>query len=139
MTTPGQDRILEDLFEEYQQQRSRLTGLQRQMREISATAVSPRHEVSVTFSQTDGVTDIKFTGGGHRRLAPQELSELVMTTMRQAQEMTRDQAVALVAPMLPDGIEARDVVSGRIGAGELLPPDGPRLPAVVRDHLERRD
>jgi len=136
--TTEQDRILETMFAEYQQQRSRLTELHRQMREVSATAVSPRHEVSVTVSQVDGVTDIRFSGGGHRRLAPQELSDLVMATLHEAKEKTRDRAAEVIAPMLPDGMNARDLVSGRLGAEGLLPTDGPRLPAAVREHLGRR-
>ncbi|GAA2564460.1 hypothetical protein GCM10010435_41050 [Winogradskya consettensis] len=134
----GQDRLLENLFEEYQQQRSKLTDLHRQMREISATAVSPRHEVSVTASHTEGVTDIRFTGSGYRRLAPQELSDLVMATVREARDKARDEAATVIAPVLPEGMNARDLVSGRIGADQLMPADGPRLPTVVREHLERK-
>jgi len=137
--TTEQDRILETMFAEYQQQRSRMTELHRQMRDLSATAVSPRNEVSVTVSQVEGVIDIKFSGGAHRRLAPQELSELVMTTLNEAKEKVRDQAAEVIAPVLPDGMNARDLVAGRLGAEELLPADGPRLPTVVREHLDQRN
>lgn len=136
--TSGDDRILEEMFEEYQQERSRLTELHQQMKDISVTAVSPRQEVSVTFSHTAGLTDIKFSSNGYRRLAPQELSDLVMTTVREAREKARAQAAAVIGPVLPDGWDAQEVVAGRIGLDNLLPSDGPRLPAVVREHLDRR-
>lgn len=133
----GDDRRLEQLFEDYQRQRSRMADLAREMQEISATATSPRREVSVTVKHTGGVTDIKFTGSSYRRMAPNELSSLIMTTIADAKEQAADAAAELIAPMLPAGMNARDMVAGKLGVEALAPAAGPRLPQAVREQLQR--
>jgi DNA-binding protein YbaB len=107
------------------------------MREISATATSARREVSVTVKHTGGVTDIKFTGSGYRRLAPNELSSLIMATINDAKDQAADAAAGLLAPLLPSGMNARDVVAGKLGVEALAPAAGPRLPQAVREQLQR--
>ncbi|RZU53492.1 YbaB/EbfC DNA-binding family protein [Krasilnikovia cinnamomea] len=131
------DRCVEDLLQQYQRQRSGLAELHRRMQEVSATAVSPRREVSVTVNHNGGVTDIKFTGSAYRRMTPQELSAVIMRTLHDAREQAADEAARIIAPILPEGLNARDVVSGRLSTEQLVPSSGPRMPQVVREQLAR--
>ena len=48
------------------------------------------------------------------------------------------EAAEIMAPMVPNGLDPQDLVRGKLGAEALMPADGPRLPQIVREQLERR-
>jgi DNA-binding protein YbaB len=125
---------IEGLFEEYQRQRNSLTELQEKMRALTATATSPRREVSITVGQNGVMTDIRFPTGAHKRLAPADLTELIMTTYSEAKENVMQQAAATLAPMLPDGMDAQALVRGTAGTDAYLPKE-PRMATSVREML----
>jgi DNA-binding protein YbaB len=131
------DHRLETMFEEYQRQRLTLTELHQKIQAISVTASSPRREVEVTVNHGGSITDIKFTGTGYRRLAPKELSALIMHTIDEAKEQAAAESAELLAPMMPAGLNARDLLAGRLGLEQMAPSDGPRLPQIVREQLRR--
>lgn len=130
-----QERVLEQLFQDYQSHRSRMADLAQQMQEVSGTATSPRRELTVTVKHNGGLSDIKFTGSAYRRMSPAELSELIMTTVTEAKEKAADAAAEVLAPMLPGNMNARDVATGKFGIETFAPADGPRLPQAVREQL----
>jgi DNA-binding protein YbaB len=132
-----QDRVLEQLFQDYQSHRSKMASMAQQMQEISGTATSPRREVTVTVKHNGGLTDIKFTGSAYRRMTPTELSDLILATVNDAKEKAADAAADVLAPMLPPTMNARDIVSGKLGLNAFAPEDGPRLPQIVREELQR--
>jgi DNA-binding protein YbaB len=132
---PG-DRI-EQIYEEYQRQRNVLSDLHRQIQEISVTAVSARKEVSVTVNHAGTVTDIAFNGTTYRRHAAKDLSALVMKTIAEAKQKAMEQSADLLGPLMPTGINARDLLSGRLGLDGFMPSDGPRLHPAVREQLQR--
>lgn len=125
---------IEGLFEEYQRQRNSLTELQEKMRALTATATSPRREVSITVGQNGVMTDIRFPTGAHKRLAPADLTELIMATYSEAKENVMQQAAATLAPMLPDGMDAQALVRGTAGTDAYLPKE-PRMATSVREML----
>ncbi len=133
--TIGRERIIEDLLEQYQRQRSGLADLQRRMQAIAVTVVSPRRDLSVTVGHGGVVSDLKFMGSRYRRMSPQELSDLVLATIEAAREKAATEAAEIVGPMLPGGVNARDLVAGRLGADHFAPADGPRLPGAVSEYL----
>ncbi|WP_018909560.1 YbaB/EbfC family nucleoid-associated protein [Salinispora arenicola] len=125
---------IEGLFEEYQQQRNSLTELQHRMRELTASAASPRREVSVTVGQNGVVTDIRFPTSAYKRLTPADLAAVIMDTYAEAKENVMAQAEALLAPMLPEGVDAGSLVRGTAGTDAFLPPE-PRVTTSVREIL----
>jgi len=131
------DHRLETMFEEYQRQRVTLTELHQKIQAISATASSPRREVEVTVNHGGGITDITFTGTAYRRLAPKDLSALILRTIDDAKQQAAAESAELLAPMMPAGLNARDLLAGRLGLEQLAPSDGPRLPQIVREQLQR--
>ncbi len=132
-----QDRILEQLFQDYQSHRSRMADLAQKMQEIYGTATSPRREVTVTVKHNGGVSDITFSGSAYKRLPPAELSELVLNTINAAREKAVEAAAEVLAPMLPGTMNARDLASGKLGLDAFAPADGPNLPQIVREELQR--
>lgn len=127
------DRI-ERVFREYERQRTGLADMQRRMSALSATAVSPRREVSVTVGQNGVLTDIDFPTGTHKRLTTADLIKLVMATYAEAKEKVMDEAAALLAPSLPAGLDAGKLVRGQAGPDAFMPAE-PRLATSVREIL----
>jgi DNA-binding protein YbaB len=125
---------IENLFAEYDRQRSSLAEMQQKMREVSATATSPRREVSVTVGQNGVITDVQFTGSAYRRMTPKELSAAVLAAYADAKEQVMAQAAEVLRPFLPDGMDAGALVRGTAGA-EVYFPTEPRLATSVREML----
>jgi DNA-binding protein YbaB len=136
MSAPPNVRV-EDLLQEYERQRSAVTDVQRRLREVCATAVSPRHEVSVTVGGHGSVREIKFPTSAYKRMAPQDLAAVLMATVAAAQEQAADQAANIVAPMMPSGIDTRAVLSGKARFTDVLPAE-PRMNPLIREQLDRR-
>ena len=61
-----------------------------------------------------------------------ECSEKLMAKERAAAE-----SAELLAPLMPNGLDARELLAGRASLDQLAPPDGPRLPRIVREQLQR--
>ncbi|WP_092546460.1 YbaB/EbfC family nucleoid-associated protein [Actinoplanes derwentensis] len=127
---------IEGLFQEYEKQRNSLTEMQAKMNALSATAMSPRREVSITVGQNGVLTDIQFPSAAHKRLTTADLTRLIMETYGDAKEQVMNQAAAVLAPMLPDGLDAQKLVRGQAGADAFLPKE-PRMVTSVRELLAR--
>lgn len=129
---------LERLFEEYQRQRDNLGNMQRRMAEISTSATSPRREVTVTVGQNGVLTDIQFANGAYRRMTPSDLTAVVMSTFNEAKEAALEEAARILAPMLPDGVDAGAMVRGKAGVDAYMPAE-PRMATSVREILGMRE
>jgi DNA-binding protein YbaB len=125
---------LERLFDEYRRQRDNLADMQRRMAAISASATSPRREVTVTVGQNGVLTDIQFANGAYRRMTPSDLTAVVMSTFRDAKEAALEEAARILAPMLPDGVDAGALVRGTAGVDAYMPAE-PRMATSVREIL----
>lgn len=123
-------RDVEMLREEYESQIANLSEMQRRMSEISATAVSPRRELSVTVSHQGVITELKFLTSAYRGLAKNELAELVTRTIAEARDKVTDQTAQLLAPLMPPGLNARDLLT-RTTSAEVRVPDESRLPPTL--------
>lgn len=128
---------MEQLFEEYQRKRATLSELHQKIMAISVTAASARREIEVTVNHAGSITGIVFTGSAYRRMAPKELADLILRTVQDAKERSLEESAGLLAPIMPNGMDAHDLVSGRLGIEHLVPADGPRLPQIVRERLEQ--
>ncbi|XVV16083.1 YbaB/EbfC family nucleoid-associated protein [Actinoplanes sp. CA-131856] len=126
----------EDFFEEYKRQRERLGEMQRKMSEISATASSPRREVTITVGQNGVLTDIQFANGAYRRMTPADLTAAILSTYAEAKEAVNEKAADLLAPTLPAGLDAKALVRGEAGVDAFLPAE-PRVATSVREILSR--
>ncbi|WKU05341.1 YbaB/EbfC family nucleoid-associated protein [Micromonospora sp. HUAS LYJ1] len=128
---------LEKIIEEYQSRRLSFTELQQRVQAISATATSPRREVEVTVDHAGKLTDITFTGTGYRRMAPKELSALILRTCEDARAKAVEESAELLAPLMPGHLDARTLLSGKASLDQMMPADGPCLPPFVREQLSR--
>lgn len=127
---------IENLFQEYEKQRNSLGEMQAKMSALSVTATSPRREVSVTVGQNGVLTDIQFPSGAQKRLTTADLTKLIMETYAEAKEGVMNQAADVLAPMLPEGVDAHKLVRGQAGPDAFLPRQ-PRMVTSVREILTR--
>ncbi|RKT86453.1 YbaB/EbfC DNA-binding family protein [Saccharopolyspora antimicrobica] len=134
---PGVDRRnVEMLREAYEHQVTELAERQRRLSEVSATAVSPRRELSVTVGPQGVITELKFLTSAYRRLAKNELSELVTRTIADARAKLTEELAEVMAPMMPPGMDVKAVLNGTVSA-EQMAPDESKLPTLLRERLNR--
>jgi YbaB/EbfC DNA-binding family len=129
------DEELDRLLQEYRAARARAGELQRQMREISASAVAPRQTVKVTVGVQGELTGLEFPTGGYRRMAPNELAEAILGAAREAGAKARQALAELAVPRLPGGVEFADLVRGTADLSRMLPEEPPMLD-LVRDYVD---
>ncbi|GAB2688274.1 hypothetical protein GCM10027271_59280 [Saccharopolyspora gloriosae] len=130
-------RSIEMLREEYERVSAGLGDMQRRITELSATAVSPRREVSVTVGNQGVIKDLHFPTAAYRKLPKNELAELITKTIEAAREKATEQMAELIAPMMPGGLNAKAVLSGDVSA-EALAAAEPQLPPVVAETQRSR-
>ncbi|GAA0504624.1 hypothetical protein GCM10011581_49770 [Saccharopolyspora subtropica] len=128
-------RNVEMLREEFEKQMARLGEMQERMSRLSATAVSPRRELSVTVGQQGVITEVKFLTSAYRQMTKKDLSELVLRTITEAREKMAEQAAELMGPFLPPGLDAKALMSG---AADVSVPGESMLPSLLRDRLDRQ-
>lgn len=120
MSSPYDQEIAE-LTAEYQRRREGLGEMQRRLQSISVTATSPRQVVQATVAHGGEVTELKFPTNAYRRMAPAELATAILTTITEARDKALNEAAELLAPMLPPGLNAREMFSGQTDLGTLMP------------------
>ncbi|MGP4014989.1 YbaB/EbfC family nucleoid-associated protein [Saccharopolyspora sp. 5N708] len=130
-------RGVEMLREEYERQLEGINEMRRRLTALSATAVSPKREVSVTVAAQGVITELKFLTSAYRRLPPNELADLVTRTIAEARDKVTEQTAEIMAPMLPPGMDAKSMLTGALTAGELAPSEA-SLPPLIRERMNRR-
>lgn len=134
MSTTPYDQGIEDLMALYHRQREEAVETRRRINEVTATATAPRQTVEVTVTAQGEVTAIDFPTGAFRRMAPKELSELLLATIRQARAEALQQVAELTSLGLPPGVSVADLLQGKADPTVLLSED-PTMPDSVRDYL----
>jgi DNA-binding protein YbaB len=125
---------LEGLMEEYRKRRARTAELQRSIREISATATTPRQTIKVTVGAQGDLTGIEFVTGAYKRMAPNELSEAILGAVAEAKVKATDALRELMQPELPAGLNFDDLIQGKADMSKALP-ENSIMPDAVRDYI----
>lgn len=128
---------IEMLREEAERHRANLAEMQKRVSELSATAVSPRKEVSVTVGNQGVIKDLHFPTSAYRKLPKKELADLITDTIAEAREKATAEIAGMVAPNLPAGVDAKAMVNGDISADALVPNES-RMPQVFEELRKRR-
>lgn len=120
MSNPHAER-LEQLRAQYLEQIADLRDTQRKMREISCTVTAPRQVVSVTVGHGGFVKDVRFPNSAYKKLAPAELSSVIVKAIADAQQQVARETATLMAPMLPPGVDAEKLFSGELDVDSFVP------------------
>lgn len=128
------DEQLEQTIAKYREQRDGLVELQRSLGTISCSATAPRQVVTVSVGHQGEITSLKFPTDAYKRMVPAELSEAILTTVNEARAKALDEAAKLLAPMLPEKFNAREIVEGKADLQSMMPPE-PRTAADVLNSI----
>ena len=129
------DLQIEDLLEQYRRQRAEAAATRRRINETTSTVTASRQTVKITVGAQGEVTAIEFPTGAYRRMAPKELADVLLTTLRQARAEALEGVAGVLAEQLPPGVTVPDLLQGRVDPGAVLPED-PAMPDSVRDYVD---
>ncbi|MCY0960245.1 MULTISPECIES: YbaB/EbfC family nucleoid-associated protein [unclassified Streptomyces] len=129
------DQQIEDLLEQYRRQRAEAVETRQRINGTTSTATAPRQAVKITVGAQGEVTAIEFPTGAYRRMAPKELADVLLTTIRQARSEALEGVAAVLAEGLPPGVTVPDLLQGRVDPGTVLPED-PAMPDSVREYVD---
>jgi DNA-binding protein YbaB len=129
------DQQIEEMLREYRRQREQAVETRRRVGEVTASATAPRQAVKVTVGAQGEVNEIEFPTGAYRRMAPKELADALLDTIREARNKALQQVGEVVSADLPQGVTITDLLQGRVDPTAVLPED-PMMPAAVRDYVD---
>jgi DNA-binding protein YbaB len=135
MSSPYEQEI-DDLLAQYRSRRDEVTETRRRINEATGTATAKRQAVKVTVTAQGEVTAIEFPTGAYRSLAPKELADLLITTIREARADAQAQVNDLMADKLPEGVKMADILAGTADPKKFLP-ETPYLPKSILDFVDR--
>jgi DNA-binding protein YbaB len=112
--------MLQDALAELERRRETMADTKRQREAIRATVTAPRQTVTVTVGGMGEVVEMKFPTGGYKRMTPAELATTIVKTISDAREQALSRYAEVIAPTLPPGLSAEDLVRGRIDPEDLV-------------------
>ncbi|MBB5874200.1 DNA-binding protein YbaB [Allocatelliglobosispora scoriae] len=133
----GFESLINEMMTELERQRAEMTRLQEGLASITATAVSPKRQVSVTVDAKGEVTELKFLTQAYRTMAGAELSDLIVTTLRDAQRDVKGKLAAHAGTAGPPGATPADIANGTVDWSVALT-DIFTMPASLVDLLGHR-
>lgn len=98
--------------------------IDRRLAGISVSATAPRNVVTVTVGQYGQIKDLSFPSAAYRGMAPADLAETLMNTLRQAQAQAREEVAILLASVSPPHFDA--------SGAQLTPPREPDESGIFR-------
>ena len=129
------DEAVEKLMADYHQQLDQLAEHQRRMSEITATATSPRKQVSVTLGAQGQLLELKFPTDAYRDMAPVELANLIAETFDAARVQIMKQQRELMMANAPTGVDLSKMFGDNADLGKVLPRD-PIMTDQVREYVD---
>jgi hypothetical protein len=92
--------------------------------------------MKVTVGPQGEVLSVEFPTGAYRSMAPKELADLMVTTVQEARAKATAALAEVMAPHLPEGVDAARLLSGTADVAELMPSE-PAMPDGVREYVDQ--
>lgn len=121
MTTPRDE--LDRLIADFADQRDRLVEAQERIRRTSATVTSPRNVLTVTVGPGGEIDELVFNNRDYRRMGPEDLADLVRTTVADARAEVARKVTSAMNPLAGDHGALADMMSGSFDWRSILPAD----------------
>jgi DNA-binding protein YbaB len=129
------DQAIEELMADYHRQLEQINENQRRIREITATAVSQRQQVSVTVGSRGDIVELKFPTDAYKRMAPLELASLITETFAEARRKASARVAELAKATAPAGFDMSALFGPDSDLGKVLPRN-PLMPDDVREYVD---
>ncbi|MFF3371490.1 YbaB/EbfC family nucleoid-associated protein [Streptomyces sp. NPDC002680] len=101
---PSNEALLKEIQADFERTRDTFLEVQRNLSSLESAAESPDRMMSVTVDAQGQLSSLTFRGTGYRSMAPAQLADLIVSTVRRAQHDLQARAQATAAPMLTDGV-----------------------------------
>jgi hypothetical protein len=119
MTNPLR-KMLANALDDFERRTAETTDRQQQLNALSASATAPRQVVSITLGARGELTDVHFPTSAYKRMPPAELAAVILRTAEEARSKLMKQTAELLAPTLPAGLSAEDLLGGKVNAKDFL-------------------
>ena len=133
----GFESMINDMMAELEKQRDDLARLQAGLASVSATATSPKRQVSVTVDARGGVTELKFLSQAYRSMSGTELASTIVATISDAQRQVRERLAEQAGQGGPPGATPADLANGTVDLQSAFT-DIFSMPSSLLDALNKR-
>lgn len=130
----------EEAWEAFEDEARKLGELGKLWAESSTTVRTRDHSLEMTFDGRGEPVDLVFNGSKYRQLAPAQLAQIIIETLRKGRAQAQEKMAELMGtPDIP-GLDVNGLVTGRIRPDELINAlVGPMLEGFDEAPEERRD
>jgi DNA-binding protein YbaB len=112
---------VEQIAAEYSQHRSDAIEMHRRMLEITAKVTSSKGLVTIEMNAQNDITSMTFKSRAYREMAPAELANAILDTIRRARESIRKQMLEALPSTSFAGTSMADLLDGDVDFASLLP------------------
>jgi DNA-binding protein YbaB len=121
MMSSSPEQELEGLLADYKRQVAGFSETRRKLAEISVTETAIRQTVKATVGSQGELVDLQFPTGAYKKMAPLELSKIIIATVNKAREKVMAEVTAVLAPTLPTGFDPAALMDAGADLSDLLP------------------
>lgn len=100
--------------------RTRIAAAKEELAARRVSEMSKDHLVTATIGAGGALVDLKFNTTAYRSMAPAELASVVRETVERARSRMQREVMETVQPLMPGGVQVRDIAEGRLSMEEFL-------------------
>jgi DNA-binding protein YbaB len=127
----------QDAVNELRRSQERLRSLREQMQSKATKVTSKDGMVTVTLDGKSEVTSITFNTAKFRRMAPAELSAVLVETISRARIEGRSRVIDAYKSMFPKGMDIDGIMTGKFDADKIFDDAVLRAEAIMADGQTR--
>ena len=127
----------QDAVNELRRSQENLRSLREQMQSKKTKVTSKDGMVTVTLDDKSEVTSIIFNTAKFRRMAPAELSAVLVETISRARAEGRSRVIDAYKSMLPKGMDIDGIMTGKFNADKIFDDAVLRAEAIMADGQNR--
>jgi len=129
------EESMKELMAEFDKARTELASMQKNAESVSHKSRSKNRMLSVTVDGRGEITELKFHNQNWRTMAPGELGKVIVQTIKEAKDGAQQEVWAAMGSVLPAGVEAAELATGKLDWSAAIPEDI-GLPDIVKEFLK---
>ncbi|MGW0436562.1 YbaB/EbfC family nucleoid-associated protein [Micromonospora sp. NPDC003197] len=119
MSSPLHDRI-DQAYAEFEEKKSAIGDIERQMASAQTTVTAKNRALTVHVDGRGDLVEVKFPTNAYRTMAPAELGNLLVETVKAAREEAREKATSLFESILSPGLPLAGLIKGTTNADQMF-------------------
>ncbi|MEV4495701.1 hypothetical protein C7C45_32425 [Micromonospora arborensis] len=119
MTSPLHDKI-EQAYAEFEQKKLAIAEVKQELSTAQTTVTAKNRALTVIVDGRGDLVEVKFPTNSYRTMAPAELGNLLVETLKTARDQARGQAANAYQKLLPPGLPIKDMLNGTVNFDEMM-------------------